>query len=244
MRKVIPNNKVSYNYEKVLNEFVSELENRLGECLLMVYLTGSYARGDANDNSDLDVFCIFSTINQYVLETVGHCARSTSISYDILEINTQSLSLDEYKSKIFEDWSEYAVTELNSVLLYGKPLVDVSDINEKIQLSYKKNLANILMSIRHYICVDEPKELLTHKKISTYILKPLMYALRQERFCTTGIYPLSIENLLESYQDDNRNMVEYFINEEKFENDILSNHTEVLMFLHNKIQRLIMENDL
>lgn len=100
------------------------------------------------------------------------------------------------------------------------------------------------MSIRHYICVDEPKELLTHKKISTYILKPLMYALRQERFCTTGIYPLSIENLLESYQDDNRNMVEYFINEEKFENDILSNHTEVLMFLHNKIQRLIMENDL
>ena len=128
--------------------------------------------------------------------------------------------------------------------MYGKPLVDVSDINEKIQLSYKKNLANILMSIRHYICVDEPKELLTHKKISTYILKPLMYALRQERFCTTGIYPLSIENLLESYQDDNRNMVEYFINEEKFENDILSNHTEVLMFLHNKIQRLIMENDL
>lgn len=244
MRKVIPNNKVSYNYEKVLNEFVSELENRLGECLLMVYLTGSYARGDANDNSDLDVFCIFSTINQYVLETVGHCARSTSISYDILEINTQSLSLDEYKSKIFEDWSEYAVTELNSVLLYGKPLVDVSDINEKIQLSYKKNLANILMSIRHYICVDEPKELLTHKKISTYILKPLMYALRLERFCTTGIYPLSIENLLESYQDDNRNMVEYFINEEKFENDILTNHTEVLMFLHNKIQRLIMENDL
>lgn len=244
MRKVIPNNKVSYNYEKVLNEFVSELENRLGECLLMVYLTGSYARGDANDNSDLDVFCIFSTINQYVLETVGYCARSTSISYDILEINAQSLSLDEYKSKIFEDWSEYAVTELNSVLLYGKPLVDVSDINEKIQLSYKKNLANILMSIRHYICVDEPKELLTHKKISTYILKPLMYALRQERFCTTGIYPLSIENLLESYQDDNRNMVEYFINEEKFENDILSNHTEVLMFLHNKIQRLIMENDL
>lgn len=46
MRRVIPNNKVRYDYEKVLNEFVSELENRLGECLLMVYFTGSYARGD------------------------------------------------------------------------------------------------------------------------------------------------------------------------------------------------------
>lgn len=56
MRRVIPANKVNHDYEKVLSEFVSALKNRLGECLLMVYLTGSYARGDANDNSDLDVF--------------------------------------------------------------------------------------------------------------------------------------------------------------------------------------------
>ena len=235
MRKVIPDNKVSYDYEKVLNEFVSALKQRLGECLLMVYLTGSYARGDANDNSDLDVFCIFSTINQYVLETVGYCVRNTSIPYDLLEINTQSLSVDEYKSIIFDDWSEYAVTELNSVLLYVEPLVEIDNINEKIQLSYKKNLANILMSIRHYICVDEPRDLLTHKKISLYILKPLMFALRQERFCTTGVYPLSIENLLESYHDDNRIMVEYYLNQEQFEDDILSNHKVVLMFLHDKI---------
>ena len=164
MRRVIPANKVSHDYEKILSEFVSALKNRLGECLLMVYLTGSYARGDANDNSDLDVFCVFSTINQYVLETVGNCARNTSIPYDLLEINTQSLSVDEYKSKIFGEWSEYAVTELNSVLLYGEQLVEIENINEKIQLSYKKNLANILMRVRHYICVDEPKELLTHKK--------------------------------------------------------------------------------
>lgn len=242
MRRVIPDNKVSYDYENVLNEFVSALKNKLGECLVMVYLTGSYARGDANDKSDLDVFCIFSTINQYVLETVGHCARNTSIPYDLLEINTQSLSVDEYKSKIFEEWSEYAVTELNSVLLYGEQLVEIGNINEKIQLSYKKNLANILMSIRHYICVDEPKELLTHKKISTYILKPLMFALRQERFCSTGVYPLSIENLLESYQDDNKILVEYFLNRERFETDILTNHNDVLMFLHDKIQSFIESN--
>ena len=161
----------------------------------------------------------------------------------MLEINTQSLSVDEYKSKIFEEWSEYAVTELNSVLLYGKQLVEIENINEKIKLSYKKNLVNSLMSIRHYICVDEPKELLTHKKISTYILKPLMFALRQERFCSTGVYPLSIESLLESYQDDNRIMVEYFLNRERFETDILSNHKDVLMFLHDKIQSFL-ESDL
>lgn len=239
MRKTIPYNKVNHDYETVLNEFVTALKDRLGESLLMVYLTGSYARGDANDNSDLDVFCIFNTINQHILETVGYCARNTSLSYDVLEINTQSLSVDEYKSNLFEEWSEYAVTELNSVLLYGEQLVEINNINEKILLSYKKNMANILMSIRHYICVDEPKELLTHKKITTYILKPLMFALRQERFCATGVYPLSIEQLLESYQDDNRIMVEYFMSQKKFEGDILTNHKAVLAFLHDKIQSFI-----
>lgn len=95
------------------------------------------------------------------------------------------------------------------------------------------------MGIRHYICVDEPKELLTHQKIITYILKPLMFALRQERFCATGIYPLSTEQLLESYQDNNRIMVEYFMNREKIDKDILINHKDVLMVLHDRIQRLI-----
>lgn len=243
MRRTIPNNKVSHDYEKVLNEFISSLKNKLGESLLMVYLTGSYARGDANDKSDLDVFCIFDAIDQNVLETVGYCARNTSVSYDVLEINTQCLSVYEYKSKIFEEWSEFAVTELNSVLLYGEQLVEIHNINEAIQLSLKKNLANILMSIRHYICVDEPKELLTHKKIKTYILKPLMFALRQERFCTTGIYPLSIEQLLDSFQDDNRIMVEYFMDAERFEKDIMNNHKAVLAFLHDRVQGLVAIDD-
>lgn len=70
-----------------------------------------------------------------------------------------------------------------------------------------------------------------------------MFALRQECFCSTGNYHLPIENLLESYQDDNRKMFEYFINQGKFETDILANHKDVLKFLHDKIQRFI-EKDL
>lgn len=104
-------------------------------------------------------------------------------------------------------------------------------------------MANILMSIRHYICVDKPREALTHEKITTYILKPIMFALRQERFCTTGIYPLSTEDLLESYQDDTRRIIEYYMDREKFERDIFNNHKEVLMFLHDKVKKFI-DNDL
>ena len=239
MRRTIPLNSVSHDYEKVLKEFVSQLKSILGEALVMVYLTGSYARGDANDKSDLDIFCIFDNINRHVLETVGFCARNTSVAYEVLEINTQCMSVCEYKSIYFENWSEYAVTELNSVLLYGEELFHAKDIRDALEVSYKKSLAETIMGVRHYLCVDEPKEKLTHKKICTYILKPLMFALRQERFCITGIYPLSVNDLLNSYSDDNRILVEYFMDKEKFDRDISRDHKEVLIRIHNLIERMM-----
>lgn len=239
MRRTIPHNHVTHDYEKVLGEFVSQLKSTLGNSLVTVYLTGSYARGDATDKSDLDIFCIFDNVNRHVLETVGFCARHTSVAYDVLEINTQCMSVWEYKSKYFEDWSEYAVTELNSVLLFGEELFHIADIKTALTVSYKKSLADIIMSVRHYLCVDEPKEKLTHEKISTYILKPLMYALRQERFCTKGVYPLSVKDLLSSYSDENRILVEYFMDRVKFENDVAEDHKQVLARIHGLIERML-----
>ena len=241
MRKNIPHNNVKHDYERVLREFVTQLKNKLGDCLVLVYLTGSYARGDATDRSDLDVFCIFNTIDQKVLETVGFCARNTSVPFEELEINTQSMSVQEYLSNTFDNWSEHALTELTGVLLYGKELVQVEDIKDKISDVYKKELVEVLMSIRHYICVDKPKEALTHERIKTYVLKPLMFALRQERFCKTGVYPLSIRDLRDSYDDENVVLVDYFLDKEKFEADIRLNHKSVLMELHQLVQQLIEE---
>lgn len=239
MRRELPHNNVSHDYKRVLNEFITGLREKLGDNPVLVYLTGSYARGDANDRSDLDVFCIFKELNQTVLDTVGFCARNTSVPYDVLEINTQSMSVEEYKSKSFEHWAECAVTELNSVLLYGEELLRPEHLKETLELSYRRNLADVIMGIRHYLCVDEPKEKLTHQKITTYIFKPLMFALRQERFCKTGVYPLSAKELLASYRDENRILVEYFLDKEKFERDIANNHKAVLQTMHDLVKGLM-----
>ena len=69
MRREIPFNNVKHDYICVLNEFISCLKDKLSDELVMVYLTGSYARGDATDSSDLDVFCIFRNINKHILES-------------------------------------------------------------------------------------------------------------------------------------------------------------------------------
>lgn len=239
MRRKIPHNDVTYDYENVIKEFITQLKERLGDCFVMAYLTGSYARGDATEHSDLDVFCIFKTINQEVLQTVGYCAQHTSVPYEVLEINSQCMSVQEYRSHVFEHWTEYAVTDLNGVLLYGEEIVAIEELREQIEISYRKALVDILMGIRHYICVDEPKEKLTYKKLKTYILKPLMFALRQERFCKTGEYPLSNQDLLNAYDNEYKILVEYFLNKDKLEQDIRLDHRAALMEMHRLVEQLL-----
>lgn len=65
---------------------MSQIQDKLGKRLVMVYLTGRYARGDATDYSDMDVFCIFDTTDPNGLISVGFCVRNTSIPYEVLEI--------------------------------------------------------------------------------------------------------------------------------------------------------------
>lgn len=239
MRIKIPSNNVKYDYENVIRKFVALLADKQRNNLECVYLSGSYARGDANNDSDIDIFCLFGYIDNSVMQDVGYCARNMSVEYDILEINAQCMTVTEFLDEAFEDWGygEYGIRELDSVLLYGKiPFVDKP---YEIRNVYKKYLGDIIMSIRHYICVDAPKEKLTHKKIKNYILKPLMFALRLERYCNTENYPLSISDLYHSYADERRRLVEYFCNADKFDQDIETDHKAVLNYLHTVIVKMI-----
>lgn len=239
MRTEIPINDVSHNYTTVLQEFISQLKNKQKENLLSMYLSGSYARGDASDNSDLDVFCVFKILDSNVLYDVGFSARNTSVAYNNFEINSQCMSIDEFNSRVFENWSEVSVRVLDSILLYGNDLCNKEVSNIEIEKIYKKYLVEVIMSIRHYISVDEPKEKLTHSKIKTYIFKPLMFALRLERYCETTEFPLSNMDLLFSYNDEKRILVEYFMDKDKFNKDIADNHQKVLSNIHNLVCSLI-----
>ena len=234
MRTVIPKNNSDVDYEKNLGEFVAMLKEKQGGNLLSVYLAGSYARGDGGANSDLDVFCIFGEINAGVLSDVGFCARNNSVSYESVEINSQCMSLSEFKSDEFNAWSERSVRALDSVLLYGGDLCGVPNKGD-IEATYKKYIAEIIMSIRHYISVDEPKEKLTHGKIKTYILKPLMFALRLEIYCKKDIFPLSENELLKACDNDKKFLAEYFYDKEKFDKDISENHKGVFAKIHSAV---------
>lgn len=234
MRTEIPKNNSGFDYEKIIGEFVDMLKEKQGGNLLSVYLAGSCARGDGGKNSDLDIFCIFGEVNTGVLSDVGFCARNNSVSYESVEINSQCMSIVEFQSGEFNAWSERSVRALDSVLLYGEDLCGVPAKSE-IEAIYKKYAAEIIMSIRHYISVDEPKEKLTHGKIKAYILKPLMFALRLEIYCKKDIFPLSEKELLEACDNDKKFLAEYFYSKEKFDKDISENHKDVFEKIHSAV---------
>ncbi len=233
MRIIIPRNTVAHDYHGVLDSFISILKEKQSTNIKSIFLCGSYARGDVTNSSDLDVFCIFHSLNETVLHDVGFAARNTPIAYENLEINAQCLSMNEINTTAFKGWTEKSARILDSVLLFGDDVFGTSVSVVELQEIYIKYLADILMSIRHYISVDEPVEKLTYKKIKTYILKPLMFPVRMERYCTCGYFPLSIGDLKLSLDDDEKFIVNYFCDEEIFNVDIASNHKKVLNRLHD-----------
>lgn len=239
MRKIIPNNNVKINYHEILECFIELIKQRQRDNIKSIFLTGSYARGDANDLSDLDVWCVFEHLDAKVLYDVGAVTRELPVPYEKIEINSQCFSINEVYSKSFSSWIEEPVKVLDAVLLYGQDLFNNNASVSELKLIYKKYLADILMSIRHYICVDEAVEKLTYQKIRNYVLKPLMFPLRLERYCFLGYYPQTNYDLLKSYDNKVSEMVEYFLDKEKFDKDISINHKEVLSKMHDVVLELL-----
>ena len=46
------------DHEKYIEELIKDLQNNLGERLLYVGLQGSYLRGEATENSDIDIMVV------------------------------------------------------------------------------------------------------------------------------------------------------------------------------------------
>jgi predicted nucleotidyltransferase len=238
MKNKVPINKVNHNYTDVLDKFVKALVEKQTDNIKAIILTGSYARGEATDSSDLDVWCLFKHINTDVLSSVGEVARVLPVRYDDLEVNAQCLTTDEFESGHFLNFISPIIIRFEAVLLYGD--FSLNEIpSSEIEYTYKKIMAEVLLSIRHYISVDEPKENLSYQKLNAFILKPLMFALRLEHYLKTGNYPLSTKELQSACDSHNKILVLWFMHPGLLDEDIRKDHHHVLNTMHNLIQDLL-----
>jgi hypothetical protein len=125
------------------------------------------------------------------------------------------------------------------VLLWGEDVASRSIPDHETERVWKELLAEVLLSIRHYIAVNEPAENLTFQKIRTWILKPLMFALRLERLSHIEKYPLTITDLLHSYETPPQSVL-YFCDKKKWDSTIQSNRDLTLHSLHDEVSGMLM----
>ncbi|HEX5836686.1 MAG TPA: nucleotidyltransferase domain-containing protein [Anaerolineales bacterium] len=72
------------NIERLLEELKKGLSEVYGERLRAVYLFGSYARGDYNESSDVDVMIVLSDYQNYgaEIDRSGYIVSRLSLKYD------------------------------------------------------------------------------------------------------------------------------------------------------------------
>lgn len=90
------------NIHQLLTALKIGLVNLYGNRLKGVYLFGSYARGDYNENSDVDVLIVLDTCENYWDELVrsGQLASDLSLEYG-LTISRTIMTTDQWQNA---DW--------------------------------------------------------------------------------------------------------------------------------------------
>lgn len=91
---------MSANVEKLLKKFKSEIKRIYGKQLKSVYLYGSYARGDARPDSDIDLLMVVKGDFDYLemLKRSDDFAASFCLENDVV-VSRAFVSEKEYKEK-------------------------------------------------------------------------------------------------------------------------------------------------
>ena len=72
--------KLPNNIQDSINKFVIECKKSLGKRIKKIILYGSYARGDFNDNSDIDIMILTDLSDEEIIE---YRDKVSDIAFDI-----------------------------------------------------------------------------------------------------------------------------------------------------------------
>ena len=103
MNSQLPNN-VPQNIKNAINDFVLQVNKNFGNSIKIIYLYGSYARGDFRNDSDIDIMILTDFTDEEILENRD---KIYELAYDIEEkysfdiwISPLVKNIDKFKEKL------------------------------------------------------------------------------------------------------------------------------------------------
>lgn len=99
----MPNIPIKIN--KIIDEFVTQVNKLLGNRIKKIILYGSYARGDYNESSDIDIMILTDLSDD---EMYSYFVKISDIAYDIEEARNFNIQLSPLVKNInkFNYWLE------------------------------------------------------------------------------------------------------------------------------------------
>ncbi len=120
-------NKIPNEIHGIINQFVEEVNKILGDRVKKIILYGSYARGDFNKNSDIDIMILTDLTDD---EIVKYRSKIYHIAYDIEFDNNFDIALSPIVKNIdkFNYWLDALPFYIN-VQKEGVVLSEFENIN-------------------------------------------------------------------------------------------------------------------
>lgn len=106
--------------QKVITEFTNMVQERLGEDIIQCRLFGSCARGDYDEDSDIDIVlltkCDRAEADKYT-DIIIDIVTELAMKY-IVVVNAMCIPFSEYEDK--KSWYDFFVNiEREGVIIYG-----------------------------------------------------------------------------------------------------------------------------
>jgi len=107
--------------QNLMDQYIAEVRKIYGLCLQKIILFGSYARGDYNADSDVDIMILLDISD---LELKAYSRQLSYMTYDFNLDNGIDIKPIAKSQAHFNKWSEnypfYSSIQKEGVVLYGK----------------------------------------------------------------------------------------------------------------------------
>ncbi|MEW4902800.1 nucleotidyltransferase domain-containing protein [Clostridium tetani] len=192
--------------EEKIREFTKEVILQFGEEIQCILLTGSYARGEVCESSDIDMWLFFKEISFDILKTIAYILKDLPRTP---KLTPKCTTFQESLNKHFAKEYNPLQYRTDGIVLYGKIQLPYPKKEEFIEES--KYLSNyVIMGIRHYIAIGEDEEKLLKRKIQRRILKPLMWAFRYKYAGKYGEYHKKLDKLRLVCNEDEKVLIDIY----------------------------------
>ena len=212
------------NITEWMNTFTTALDNTFGERIYFTGLQGSYARQEATDTSDIDVVVILDMLKaediltyDKMLDTLPH--RELICGF----ISGKSEIMNWETSDLFQFYHDTKPVKGNLDELI--PLIKESDIDRAI----KTGVCNIYHGCVHNMLHDKKDDIVRG------LYKSASFVIQAKHFRKTGEYIHLMKELMKFTTDEDRVILEIFLQLKKGEAVKFNQMSEILFNWSKKI---------